>query len=33
MNMYRVGIMGCGRIASTMEDESDAYPYFHCGRV
>ena len=26
MDMYRVGIMGCGRIASTMEDESDVYP-------
>ena len=26
MNMYRVGIMGCGRIASTMEDESDVHP-------
>ena len=26
--MYRVGIMGCGRIASTMEDESDAYTPF-----
>ena len=26
MDMYRVGIMGCGRIASTMEDESDVHP-------
>ena len=24
--MYRVGIMGCGRIASSMEDESDVHP-------
>lgn len=26
MDMYRVGIIGCGRIASTMEDESDVHP-------
>jgi len=26
MNNYRVGIIGCGRIASTMEDESDVHP-------
>ncbi|MBI1924136.1 Gfo/Idh/MocA family oxidoreductase [Candidatus Poribacteria bacterium] len=26
MNTYRVGIIGCGRIASTMEDESDVHP-------
>ena len=26
MSMYRVGVIGCGRIASTMEDESDVHP-------
>ena len=26
MSTYRIGIIGCGRIASTMEDESDVHP-------
>ncbi|MEN9934125.1 MAG: hypothetical protein RLZZ387_704 [Chloroflexota bacterium] len=26
MGQYRVGVIGCGRIASTMEDESDVHP-------
>ena len=30
--MYRVGIMGCGRIASTMEDESDGVSHLDRGR-